>query len=111
MVVDDDDAVRDAMVDTLASDGYGVLSAGDGVTALHVLGVAPRPCVVIVDLVIPGGDGAELARTIAGLADVRVVCITGGRGALPEGCHAMLRKPFDAAALVSIVRGAFATLR
>ena len=68
-------------------------------TALHVLGVAARPCVVIADLVMPYGDGAELARALAALAGVRDICITGGRGELPDGCHAMLRKPFDAAAL------------
>ncbi len=112
VVVDDDEAVREALVETLAADGYAVLSTGEGDEAWRALGVAPRPCVVLVDLVMPRVDGAELARTIASrdATDVRVICITAGRGAMPEGCHAILRKPFDESALLAAVRGAFAQL-
>lgn len=111
LVVDDDEAVRDAIADTLASDGYHVLSAADGEAALLALGGAPRPCVVLVNLVMPKLDGWEVTRAIAGLADVHVVCMTAGRHTPPDECHAVLRKPFETRELVAAVRGAFAELR
>ena len=37
MVVDDDDAVREAIADVLALDGYKVMAAGDGDEALRLL--------------------------------------------------------------------------
>lgn len=110
LVVDDDDAILDAVANTLSIDGYNVLSAHDGEAALMVLGGAPRPCVVLLDLVLPRVDGWEVSRSIAGLAGVMVVCMTAGTHTPPEECYATLRKPFETRALLSTVRGAFARL-
>lgn len=111
MVVDDDDAVREAIADVLALDGYAVLTARDGDEALRLLAVAPRPCVALIDLVMPNVDGWELVRALAaapGLRDITIVCTTAGRDDVPDGCFAILRKPFDDHALSATVRGAFA---
>jgi CheY-like chemotaxis protein len=111
VVVDDDDAVRDAIADVLALDGYAVLTARDGDEALRLLAVAPRPCVALVDLVMPNVDGWELVRALLaapGLRDIPIVCTTAGRDEVPDGCFAILRKPFDDHALSATVRGAFA---
>ena len=111
VVVDDDEAVREAMEDVLQLDGFHVLTASDGDEALRVLHAAPRPCVALVDLVMPNVDGWELLRAIAGepaLRDIPLVCTTAGRDERPQGCVAILRKPFDDRALVAVVRSAFA---
>lgn len=110
VVVDDDDAIRDAMADLLTLDGYEVITASDGVEALRVLGGVARPCVAVIDLVMPRVDGWQLVRTIlddAALEGIAVICCTAGRGAAPEGCAAILRKPFDGEALVAAVQQAF----
>ncbi len=109
VVVDDDDAVRDAIVEALADAGYATLTAGDGAEALAVLRAAPRPCVALVDLVMPRVDGWELLHRIAAepsLHDIAIVCVTAGRDE-PPPCTGLLRKPFDAAQLVAAVRAAF----
>ena len=114
MVVDDDDAVREAIADVLAFDGYAVLTASDGGEALRLLGTAPRPCVALIDLVMPNIDGWELVRALSAapeLRDIPIVCTTAGRDDRPEGCVALLRKPFDDHALADAVRGAFARAR
>jgi chemosensory pili system protein ChpA (sensor histidine kinase/response regulator) len=111
VVVDDDEGVREAIADVLELDGYKVLTARDGVEALRVLLQAPRPCVALVDLVMPRVDGWQLARAIAnepGLRDIPVICCTAGRAEFPIECHAVLRKPFDDETLSAVVRGAFA---
>jgi CheY-like chemotaxis protein len=110
VVVDDDEAVREAIADVLALEGYEVMTARDGDEALRVLERAPRPCIALIDLVMPRVDGWELMRAIGeapSLRDIPVVCTTAGRGAPPEGCHSMLRKPFDDSALAEAVRVAF----
>ena len=111
VVIDDDEAVREAIEDVLALDGYAVMTARDGDEALRVLHAAPRPCVALVDLVMPNVDGWELLRAIAAaptLRDIPLVCTTAGRDERPQGCVAILRKPFDDCALVAVVRSAFA---
>lgn len=113
MVVDDDEAVREAIADVLALDGYQVLMAGDGVEALRVLERAPRPCIAVIDLIMPRVDGWELVQAISAasaLRDIPVVCTTAGRAEAPAGCHAVLRKPFDQSELSAAVRGAFVAL-
>jgi CheY-like chemotaxis protein len=114
VVVDDDEAIREAMLDLLTLDGFAVLSARDGAEALDVLQAAPRPCVAIVDLVMPRVDGWHLLRTIVGepaLRGIGVVCCTAGRGEAPAGCAALLRKPFEGAALLAAIEAAFADAR
>lgn len=110
VVVDDDEAVREAIADLLALDGYAVLTASDGDEALRVLESAPRPCIALIDLIMPRLDGWELVRAIgaqAKLRDIPLVCTTAGRDEVPSGIHAVLRKPFDEQALTAAVRRAF----
>ena len=110
MVVDDDEAVREAIADLLALDGYAVLTASDGDEAMRVLAGAPRPCIALVDLIMPGVDGWELMQaliTAPALRDIPVVCTTAGRSEPPPGCHEILRKPFDDRTLAAAVRRAF----
>ena len=106
VVIDDDEAIREAMHDLLELEGFAVLAARDGHEALAVLVTAPRPCVAVVDLVMPRLDGWHLVRTIAAdpaLRGIGVVCSTAGRSEAPPGCSAMLRKPFEGDALISAV--------
>ena len=110
VVVDDDEAVREAIADVLALDGYSVLTARDGDEALRVLESAPRPCIALVDLVMPRVDGWELVRTLTAapsMRDIPVVCTIVGRDDLPTGIFSVLRKPFDDRALSEAVRSAF----
>jgi CheY-like chemotaxis protein len=110
VVVDDDEAVREALVDVLELNEFSVLSARDGGEALTVLRRAPRPCVAMVDLVMPRFDGWMLAEAIfrePELAGIAVVCCTAGRGEAPVGCAAVLRKPFAVDALVDVLRAVF----
>lgn len=112
VVVDDDEAIREAMADLLALDGFDVLVARDGAEALEVLRRAPRPCVAVIDLVMPRVDGWALMRRLATEPEgqgVRIVCCTAGRAEAPEGCTVILRKPFDGDVLLAAVQRAFAS--
>jgi CheY-like chemotaxis protein len=59
LVVDDDDALRESLELVLAAEGYEVVGARDGASALAALEAAPVD-VVLCDLRMPGMDGLEL---------------------------------------------------
>jgi two-component system, cell cycle response regulator len=61
LVVDDEEAVRRAVVDMLRLDGYAVCEAGDGPTALQYMAQEPF-ALVVTDLVMPGMDGLTLVK-------------------------------------------------
>src|SRR6266850_1569300 len=102
VVVDDDEPAREAIAEVLAYDGYGVRVACDGVEAMQVLRDVPRPCVALIDLVMPRVDGWALVQAIhedPQLGDIPIICSSAGRDEPPGGCAAVLYKPFDDTAL------------
>ncbi|CAN7394235.1 response regulator [Caulobacter sp. LjRoot300] len=61
LVVDDDDAVRQILVDGLRLEGFEVAEAADGETGLQALRRDP-PDALVVDYAMPGMNGAEVAK-------------------------------------------------
>jgi CheY-like chemotaxis protein len=60
LVVEDDREVRDAIAEVLADSEYKALAASNGVEALQRLRSASiRPCVILLDVMMPGMDGWE----------------------------------------------------
>jgi two-component system response regulator (stage 0 sporulation protein F) len=110
LVVDDDPLVRATIVAALGELGYLTGEAADGEAALAALRAAEPPSLVILDYVMPGMDGAEVAREIAALApDLPVVFSTGHaalralRAAAGEDA-AVLEKPFTLDELDTLLR-------
>jgi DNA-binding response OmpR family regulator len=63
LVVDDEEAIAEAVRARLASEGYEVLVAADGPQAIRTAARA-RPDLVVLDLMLPGMDGLEVCREI-----------------------------------------------
>src|SRR4030095_16530482 len=58
LVVDDDDGIREAIVDLLVEEGFDAVGAGNGLEALNLLAEAPRkPSLILLDLMMPELDG------------------------------------------------------
>src|SRR5262249_38095008 len=69
LVLEDDDAVRQIARRALEGAGYTVVEAADGPHALDLLKRAPRPIrLALIDLVLPGMSGLEVATRIADVA-------------------------------------------
>jgi len=78
LVVDDDADSLEIVRTYLESRGYQVATAADGKEALAMLEEA-RPDLVLLDVMMPGIDGWEVARTIKDhpeFSDTRVVMLT-----------------------------------
>ena len=64
LVVEDDAAIRESLVECLELAGHVVRAAADGREALAWLREGNRPRVVVLDLVMPRMNGAELVNEI-----------------------------------------------
>lgn len=82
LVVDDDPDSLDIVRTFLESKGYRVVTASDGKTGLAKLEEA-QPSLVLLDVMMPGMDGWEVARVIKNHPDfgeTRVVMLTARSG-------------------------------
>ncbi len=109
VVVEDDMAIAEVVVRYLEKDGFRVDCYGHGGEALDAL-LADPPDLVILDLMLPGIDGAELFRRLRALAPVPVVMLT-ARGdeadriiGLEMGADDYITKPFSPRELVARVK-------
>jgi two-component system, cell cycle sensor histidine kinase and response regulator CckA len=108
LLVDDDDDVRDYTALVLEEAGYDVRVASRGETALRVL-VSESPFdLLITDVVMPGWDGAELARRVKAVRpDLKVLFISGFAPPIAGGRllgAEVLDKPFHRESLLRAVR-------
>ena len=81
MIVDDDSSVRATIGHALSALGYVVREAPDGPTALEIVR-AEDLGLVILDYLMPGMDGAEVAREIAALDPELPIVFSTGHAAL-----------------------------
>jgi two-component system response regulator HydG len=100
LVVEDDDAVRRAVVRQLRDPAFAVLAAGDGEAALDLL-AAQDFDVVLADAVMPRTSGIDLLRRVRERAiDVEVIMMTAHNDlslafeAVQAGAFHFLKKPF-----------------
>jgi CheY-like chemotaxis protein len=111
LVADDNEALRENLAECLEEEGHVVWQARDGREALGQLARDERPDVLVLDLVMPGLSGQEVAAAVRrdpGLRDLGLVLMTGregGPGAWPE-FDVVLTKPFDLAAFLAAVERA-----
>jgi CheY-like chemotaxis protein len=106
LLVDDDEDVLDSVRELLVSHGYVVAEARDGRQALDYLRDNPPPFLILLDLVMPRMDGWEfLVRKAQDekLAALPVVITSGTEANLPSN-FAAVRKPWNLADLLNLVR-------
>ena len=114
LVVEDEGPVRSLVARVLAREGYSVLQAASGAEALKRVSEFEGPIdLVLTDVVMPGMDGRDLARSVTGSRpDARVVLMSGYSDELPRidvdpGDIPILRKPFTPAELTRAIEEAF----
>ncbi len=111
LVVDDDPRTLRFVRDALAQAGYAPLATADP-DELPGIVRTEAPCLVLLDLMLPGADGIALMETLPELADVPVIFISAyGRDetiakALEKGAADYLVKPFSATELTARIQAA-----
>jgi DNA-binding response OmpR family regulator len=109
LVVEDEEAIAEAVRVRLASEGYEVRVAGDGPEALRLAG-DERPDLVVLDLMLPGMDGLEVCRELQRESWVPVLMLTARAdeadkvAGLAVGADDYMTKPFSLRELAARVR-------
>jgi len=111
LVVEDDDDIRDVMQDILASEGFRVDVAKDGLDALSKLDVGAEPPLILLDMMMPRMDGEAFLKVLRDkptLAHAPVVVISGSAAARETArklqATACLMKPFELDELLGMIR-------
>jgi DNA-binding response OmpR family regulator len=71
LIVDDDPDIVGLLTAALRPEGFQLLSAGDGATAL-LLARAERPALILLDWMMPGCTGLEICRALRAEADLHL---------------------------------------
>jgi CheY-like chemotaxis protein len=108
LVVDDDAALRQFVSDALDAEGYRIVQASDGSSALAAVETA-KPDLILLDVQMPGIDGWDVLRQLRAKAGPHQPIVvmtgqyTGQERALSTGAQGYLAKPFDLDDLLSCV--------
>ena len=111
LVIDDEPPIRKLLRMGLSTQGYEVLEATNGKTALEQLG--QKPDLIILDLGLPDIQGHELLRTVRSRNEAVPIVVLSSRGdeagkvqALDLGADDYVTKPFGMEELLARMRAA-----
>lgn len=112
LVIEDDDAIGEALVGLLEEAGHRALHVPDGRRALEELRSGAETCAILLDITMPVMNGwrfREEQMRDAALAKIPVIVCTADARAEEKareiGAAAWLRKPLDPELLLRIVEG------
>jgi CheY-like chemotaxis protein len=108
LIVDDDYDIRRTFSEILEDEGYSTIAARNGADALQILHEKQRPCVVLLDLMMPVVDGWEVVGRLSAfedLAGIPIVLVTAFGEHAPDDrrISAVLRKPVEVETLVGTI--------
>ena len=115
LVVDDDQTARFVTVQMLEQTGFDVVSASDGCEGILAFQETPEVLLVLLDMTMPGKDGAATFQELKKLApQVKVILVSGYNEHdatvrfVGTGLAGFLQKPFVKAELMLKIRNALA---
>ena len=107
LVVEDDDDIRNAIVDLLESEGYATEFAINGKDALDRLHEMSKPCLVLLDMMMPIMNGREFLDIVMKdnrLAPIPVLIVSAiADKTNTEGSVGFLKKPIDIDVVLNVV--------
>ena len=114
LVVDDEERILDLLAENLSDDGFDVITANNGASAL-VLIYRERPDVVLLDLMIPVVNGYEVLRelrrnpTTKNLPVILLTAVSpaeGEQAAIKLGANHFVNKPWKVGTILTVVENA-----
>jgi CheY-like chemotaxis protein len=111
LIVEDDQDIRDSVANVLRDEGYVTTAVANGREAIEQLVAGCRPCLILLDLMMPVMDGWEFReqqRQDPALAQIPVVILSGD-GNVRQKANSLdipeyLVKPFKIDSLLSMVQ-------
>ena len=115
LIIDDEPSILNLVTAYLKPEGYEVMTAGNGHTALH-LARTFQPDLIVLDIMLPGMDGLEMLANLRRESDVYVIMLTAKTDetdkivGLSVGADDYLTKPFSPRELVARIKAALRRL-
>jgi CheY-like chemotaxis protein len=107
LVVDDDDEVRQTVLEILEAHGFEVLQASSGAEALEILRDNPRIRLLFTDVLMPGISGTTLAHmAMSQRPELKVVLTSGYMKNEPRTGLPLVPKPYRIRDLIATVESA-----
>lgn len=107
LVVEDDDLIRETLQFALDLAGYRVFAAANGKEGIELLTSMPRPCLILLDLMMPVMNGWEFVEAIghdAELTTIPIVVVTAfAEKARSIRAHGVLSKPASLSTVLAVV--------
>ncbi|SDJ88745.1 DNA-binding response regulator, OmpR family, contains REC and winged-helix (wHTH) domain [Catalinimonas alkaloidigena] len=110
LVIEDETDLQDVMVASLEKEGFRVETAGDYAAALRKIGAYDYDCILL-DIMLPGGNGLDLLQRLKDLGKSESVIIISAKDSLDDkvrgldlGADDYLAKPFHMAELNARVK-------
>ena len=112
LLIEDNQDIRECLADVLLETGHTVVQASNRAEAFAKLDQIERPCLILLDLVMPRMGGVEFLERLRDhprASDFSALLMSAGPD--PDGAEnypgvvGMLRKPFDVDELLSGVSG------
>src|SRR2546423_153494 len=110
LIVEDDVETAKALAEFLSLEGFDSIIVENGQEAMAMLRTGRRPCLILLDIMMPGMDGWELRDAVLsdpGLSTIPIVVVTADTAAVGKAATLSLpiiRKPVDAGRLLAEVR-------
>ena len=109
LIVEDDPDTQQMLTMILRSEGYDVLTAGNGPLGLELLRKM-GPDLMVLDWMLPGMDGLEVCRRAREISNVPIIMLTAKAGTedrisgLDVGADDYVAKPFEPEELLARIR-------
>lgn len=110
MLVEDDSDIREILQLYLQKEGYHIIHAEDGTTALRLLD-EKKPDIIILDVVLPGMDGFEVCRLLRQKTNIPILFLSSKEDEIDKilghkiGGDDYVTKPFSPALVLAKVQG------
>lgn len=111
-IVDDDQAIGEMLSLVLENEGFHTVTCMDGLRAVEMFPTV-KPDLILLDVMLPGLDGTEVARRIRQTSNVPIIMLTAKTdtldvvSGLEAGADDYVPKPFKVAELLARIRARF----
>jgi CheY-like chemotaxis protein len=106
LIIEDDQCIRELLQEALEEEGYLVWTAVNGQDGLNKMGSLTKPCLVLLDMMMPVMGGREFLNSLLAdqtLASIPVIVISAiADSENTVGATTFLRKPPDLETIVQL---------
>lgn len=109
LIVDDEPPIRNILLCNLEKEGYNIIEASDGVTAIDIA-LEKHPDLILLDIMLPKMDGLSVCKRIKNSYNVPIIMLTAKDGEIDKilglelGADDYITKPFSVRELVARVK-------